>query len=221
MPICPAGPCDLRSPQGPVWTPTLSCWIPLTLSRTHSQTQEGAGASHRETPPHPAKLLQAGLLFFSPGPPLSHPCHPIDPPSGKPFLLPKPPAKPPTPTPEACRRTGAVVSLDQQKGEAGFKMQTSGSRGLNRGRTGAAWHGDGQLSSQATEPTHLPAGPKYPWGTPCSAASNTKPWRSPGRYCHIAEYHVAEMPPGPLSPVGGASAQDAHPTITECPSLVL
>ena len=79
-------------------------------------------------------------------------------------------------------------------------MLTSGSRGLNRGRTGAAWHRvpwDGQLSSRATEPTHLPAGPKYLWGTPCSAASTAKPWRSPGRCCRIAEYNMAEMPARP------------------------
>lgn len=81
-----------------VWTPALSCWIPLTLSRTHSQKQEGTGASHRETPPCPAKLLQGRPPLPLPGPPLSHPCHPTYPPSRKPFLLPKPPANPPPPT---------------------------------------------------------------------------------------------------------------------------
>lgn len=75
-------------------------------------------------------------------------------------------------------------------------MQTSGSRGLNCGRTGAAWHRvpwDGQLSPRATEPTYLPSGPKYLWGTPSTA----KLRRSPGRCCRIAEYDAAEMPARP------------------------
>ena len=76
------------------------------------------------------------------------------------------------------------MSPDQQRGEE--ELQDSDLPVLGA----ELWKDSGSLAQstlgwvavpKSPQPTHLPSGPRYLWGTPSSPASTTKLWRSPGK----------------------------------------